>query len=226
VSTGRFNPMRWWPCAALIICGCDAQVTPAYQGDRLVEIRGNIVSDDAFPPAEAVLIWWSGDGLSTSVTTAGTFPAAFTLSVYDHPPDGALLDLGGPGPLAFEIPGLTGGATVCLAPPVPAAAGARVAIAQIAAVRPGTTPDRAGDNLVGLAADFALVFAPAALPTAGTFLVPSSGTVLTPGYHLMKVESADTASAVQCQAPASRLRLVECDEGLSKTQIELRIRAG
>ncbi len=38
--------MRLSVVVALVVCACDAQVTSSYRGERMAEIRGNIVSEN------------------------------------------------------------------------------------------------------------------------------------------------------------------------------------
>src|SRR5262245_20322251 len=176
--------------AATLLGACDAQVTSAYRGERMVSIRGNIVADTPPGAAEAALLWWTvgGAALATPVTTEGAFPSAFTLSVYRRAPDAALVDApasadtGGP---VLSTPGFPGERMACRLPAGPsfAPAGGRLAIATIAAVERGGS-----GGLLGQAADYALVFV-------------ASGTALAPGYHLMRVEqrSGPGAGAFECR---------------------------
>src|SRR5262245_29440921 len=106
---------------ALMVSACDAQVTSDYRGERLVKIRGDIVTESAPVAAEAALLWWTaappggaaGAGvLGTRVATEGAFPSAFTLSVYRLPPEEALFDAGGaggPGGPTLAVPSLPDG---------------------------------------------------------------------------------------------------------------------
>src|SRR6187402_2070215 len=90
--------MRLSVAVALVVCACDAQVTSSYRGERMAEIRGNIVSETPPGAARAALLWWTDAGpLATPAITEGQFPAAFTLSVYRRPPEGVLFDLGAAG---------------------------------------------------------------------------------------------------------------------------------
>src|SRR5262249_32970606 len=83
------SPRLGW-AGSLIVCACDAQVTRDSRGERLVKIRGDIVSEPAAVAADAALLWWTappagGSILGTRVATEGAFPSAFTLSVYRLP---------------------------------------------------------------------------------------------------------------------------------------------
>src|SRR5687767_2367915 len=115
--------MRFSWAAALVLCGCDAQVTSSYRGERMAEIRGSIVAETPPRAARAALLWWTGAGpVATATTIEGRFPSAFTLSVYRRPPDEALFDVGGAGhpdgPVLL-VPWTPGENVVCRAPAGP-----------------------------------------------------------------------------------------------------------
>jgi len=217
----------WAGAFCLCLGACDAQVTSGYRGEKLLEIRGNVVAAGV-APAEAALLWWTPAGGAmtvpgTRVTTTGRFPAAFTLSVYRRPPGQAILDFAsgggsaaavGGGPI-LRLPGLASGAAIeCRAPAggLAAAPAGRAALASIAAVRPGSADDALADNIIGLAEDFALIYLPG-----------SAG-----GYRLMKVEwlPASAPDAFSCDGPAPFMRLRASDGGLDGTEIEIHIGAG
>jgi hypothetical protein len=233
---------------ALVACAgaCDAQVTPEYRGEPLLALRGNIVADRSSAPADAALLWWSarpesgaaGPSLATGIPTSKDFPALFTLSVDRLPPDEALFPLPDASGPTLDVPGFPDERLVCRGAADVSASpdAARVAVAYVAAVRRDSPPDQLTANLLGLASDFALVFVPASLDTSAggpTFLIPASGSVLSPGYHLMWVETldpgADAPGALECEGPGAvplLVRLHECAEGLGGTQIQIRLRAG
>jgi hypothetical protein len=206
--------------AALAAGACDAQVTSSYQGERMVEIRSNIVNETA-ADADAVLLWWTADGggaggaLATPVTAEGQSLSAFTLSIYRQAPEAALVDVGGAGggttggPV-LALPGLSGERTSCKLPAAPdfAPAGGRIGIATVAAVA-------SDGEVVGVAAGWALLYV-------------ASGTALAPGYHLMHVEPADAgaAGALECDGATPLLRLRESERGVQGTEIEIHIGAG
>jgi hypothetical protein len=209
-------------CLAVLLAtlaACDAQVTPDYPGQKLVEIRGNIMMAE-----EAALLWWSPAGapLATRVATEGAFPTSFTLSVYRTPPEGALFDLGSGAGL--EVPASSAGAVACQVPP---GASGRVAVAYVAAVMAGVPDDALAASVVGLSTDHALVYVAPDAPAAAPFLVPASGASLLPGYHLMSVEATDAAAApagaLPC-GPAPALRLRETQGGVAGTDIAIDIR--
>lgn len=88
----------------LLLAACNSQVGSDYAGEPLVTVHGTIVNElHASPtsPIDAVLVWNNGSDSSSDVesfpakaTVAGSFPAAFTISVYAPPPAASLNDLG------------------------------------------------------------------------------------------------------------------------------------
>jgi hypothetical protein len=199
--------------AGLVLCGCDAQVTSSYRGERMVEIHGNIVAETPLRAARAALVWWTAGGpLATPATTEGRFPSAFTLSVYRRPPEEALFNVDGAGepdgPVVLA-PWNVDGEVACRAPAGPgfAPGGGRLAIATIAAVAED------GGAVIGLASGYALVFV-------------ASGTALSPGYHLMLVDQAAAADGAFTCGPELFLYLHESPQGIDRTEIEVRIPTG
>jgi len=199
--------------AALLLCGCEAQVVSSYRGEPLLKIHGNIASQMPASAARAALLWWTGGGpVADPVTTEGLFPSRFTLSVYHRPPVAALFDVaaaGQPDGPVMMAPWTPGGDVFCRAPAGPAFApnGGRLALATIAAIAED------GGAVSGLAADYALMFV-------------VSGTALSPGYHLMRVtQAASAADAFTC-GPDLFLELQEAPQGIDGTEIEIRIPAG
>ena len=202
--------MRFSLAAAVVLCGCDAQVTSGYRGERMAEIRGSIIAETPPRAARAALLWWTGGGpLATPATTEGRFPSSFTLSVYRRPPEEALFNVGAAGqpdgPVVLA-PWTSGGDVACRAPAGPgfAPGGGRVAIATIAAVAED------GGAVSGLASDYALLFV-------------VSGTALAPGYHLMRVEQVGSAAGAFSCGPTLFLHLQESRQPIDGTDIEIRI---
>ncbi|XYH95908.1 hypothetical protein ACMHYB_50305 [Sorangium sp. So ce1128] len=88
--------------ALLVACG-DSQVGSDYPGEALLTVEGTIVNElDAAPtgPVDAVLVWNSvtsdteNENFPVRTTVTGSFPAAFTLSIHEPPPEISLNDLG------------------------------------------------------------------------------------------------------------------------------------
>jgi hypothetical protein len=127
------------------------------------------------------------------------------------------------------VPTLPDGRFACQVPAAPdvATGGGRLAIASIAAVRSGSPDGRLAENAIGLASDFALVYV-------------SSGTMLAPGYHLVRVWPAEPAAGALacrpcppgaafpggCDGTPFFLEVQESGDGIEGTEIEIRIRAG
>jgi hypothetical protein len=198
--------------AAVGLGACDAQVTSSYRGESMVEIRGSIVAEMPPGAARAALLWWTGGGtLATPAITEGQFPAAFKLFVYRRAPADALFEVGaageGDGPVLMA-PSTAGADVACraLSGSSVAPGGGRLAIATIAAVAED------GGAVSGLAAEYALVFV-------------VSGTALSPGYHLMRVQQGGMTGAFNC-GPGALLDLRESPQGTDGTEIEIRIPAG
>jgi hypothetical protein len=90
------------PLVALTVAGCDSQAGSDYPGEPLATLEGTVtVADSTEVPtsAEATIVWhvWQ-DGDSANVTESaaieGEFPAAFTLGIYEPPPEVSRFDLG------------------------------------------------------------------------------------------------------------------------------------
>ncbi|WP_438005445.1 hypothetical protein WME89_43090 [Sorangium sp. So ce321] len=87
--------------ALLAACG-DSQVGSDYPGEALLTVQGTIVNElDAAPtgPVDAVLVWNNERSDSGSenhpvrATAVGSFPASFTLSLHEPPPESGLNDI-------------------------------------------------------------------------------------------------------------------------------------
>ncbi|WP_437544109.1 hypothetical protein WME97_34915 [Sorangium sp. So ce367] len=85
----------------LAACG-DPQVGSDYPGEALLTVRGTIANElDEAPagPVDAVLVWnieqvGSGnENFPVRATAVGSFPASFTLSIHEPPPESGLNDL-------------------------------------------------------------------------------------------------------------------------------------
>ena len=204
--------MRLGLAATVALGACDAQVTSSYRGESMVEIRGSIVAEIPPGAGRAALLWWTGGGaVAAPAITEGQFPAAFKLLVYRRAPAAALFTVGAAGEPDGPVlmaPSTATDLVACraLAGSSIAPGGGRLAIATIAAVAED------GGAVSGLAAGYALVFV-------------VSGTALSPGYHLMRVESGGTADAFNC-GPGTLLDLREASQGTDGTEIEIRIPAG
>jgi hypothetical protein len=98
-----------------LLAGCgDAQVSPNYRGEPLLKIQGTVTRTDGSPVEESLvpaIAWWQEKGAITppggawepsqdlsswalhDVGVLGHFPAEFTMSVYEPPPNGSYHEL-------------------------------------------------------------------------------------------------------------------------------------
>ena len=80
-----------------VIASCDPQVDPAYLGEPLVTLQGQVVSTGPLPaPLEAAMLWQRGpppstdeEDLATRAPVQAGFPATFTVHLYHPPPEAA-----------------------------------------------------------------------------------------------------------------------------------------
>ena len=92
--------LRWLRFAVLpaLCLGCGAQVSPDYQGEPLLTVRGQVVAHGSTTarPAEAALVWVNLQPpfyftlMGTSVAVKGDFPMGFEINVFTPPPWHAL----------------------------------------------------------------------------------------------------------------------------------------
>lgn len=89
--------------AAVVGCvACDSQVTPGYEGEPLLVVRGSIgrVGGEQLDPTLQPAIGWYVKGDDThlrieDVRVEGEFPANFTLELLEPPPDHVLMEADG-----------------------------------------------------------------------------------------------------------------------------------
>ena len=160
-----------------IVAGCSSQASTDYQGEPLATISGAVQTDSApapTSPIDAAVVWaqvqfsanqqivqsvqWVGE----STPVAGQFPAQFTLSIFQPPPDGVM------------IPCASSSAHVAFGFVVAVNAGANLAMGN------------ALQDVVGEAYDYMLLYLDADQP-AGWSCEPGLGFTFAPtkGYHLM-----------------------------------------
>ncbi|HTN87280.1 MAG TPA: hypothetical protein VL242_26465 [Sorangium sp.] len=155
----------------VLIAACgDSQVGSDYPGEALLTVQGTIVNElDAAPtgPVDAVLVWNSvtsdteNENFPVRTTVTGSFPAAFTLSIHEPPPEISLNDLG-------EI-GLVD---------------TRVGIATIQAA---SSEDSAGEgSALGVDEHHVIVYVESEMDEDG-FWSNFFGGPLAPGFHVMDV---------------------------------------
>lgn len=93
--------MKILPLLALL-AACDPQVDAEHQGTPLAQLTGTIRNTRTLPTGDPeVLVVWIGDSPAgdtsdiDSVAVTGTFPAQFSLSIYEPPGPAFLLELPG-----------------------------------------------------------------------------------------------------------------------------------
>jgi len=133
--------------SCLSLAACASQVDGDHQGTPLATLAGSVTNTRAQTPSSAdVVVLWVTDGMGDFVTAEtvpvqGSFPAAFSLALYEPPAD-----------------------IVLNAHP---SGGPKVGLAMLSAAEPGQTPSDATPPL-GLDPDHLLVYLPEDV-TAGTF---------------------------------------------------------
>jgi hypothetical protein len=127
-----------------LLAGCDGQAGSDYHGEPLAELTGTVNNESGQPPAtmiDAVLLWRAGDGNSaaaaTPVVIEKMFPAQFTITLYQPPPE-----------VALHVSSLP------------------FAVANLGAIRHGADLMR-GDGLLGSLADPQIYYVHRALPADG-----------------------------------------------------------
>lgn len=189
---------------AIPISACGAQVGPDHQGEPLVTIHGEVMSQgqSVAQPAEAALLWLSFDPsatplgslrlVGTSVPVTGGFPLGFELHVYAPPPASALL------PLAEPVPG---GFPLDPSRPAEMGVAAVVALAANADHANVGPPDVLGTSLDMIVVYNSHAIAPQS-PSAK--LLAGFHAPLTAGYHLVSVAR---------ETPEQRVAFVRCTTG-------------
>jgi hypothetical protein len=81
------------------LAACDSQVDGNHNGTALAELAGNVDNQRTRPTADAevAILWMNSSGspdlaAAETVAVEGNFPAAFTLSIYEPPPDALIND--------------------------------------------------------------------------------------------------------------------------------------
>ncbi len=162
---------------------CDSQTDSDYRGDVLAELRGVVTLPAALAaPAEMeIIIAWdydAGDGdkvLGQTAPVRGEFPARFTLSITEPPPEEVL-----GGTDTDQIDGAT--------------AGDRVGAYGYIVVKPtgaSVTAVEEGTALpVGISPDYVVLWTSYDFP-ADSYEAVKFGGALTAGYHLLAVTPAE-----------------------------------
>jgi hypothetical protein len=185
---------------------CDPQVDETYPGEPLLELKGTIQLSEGYQPATelATVILWhdfaESDEVSFTEPTAveGTFPADFTVSLYEPPPDAVFIDLE---VLSTQQP-----------------SGKRIAMGYVAVVADGSASGPGSfldtwENAAGIADTHLLVYAETAISASeasdldGEVLVQHG---LSQGYQLFRIEAADNSAYEACMAALDAC-IANCD---------------
>lgn len=161
------------------LAACDSQVDSDHQGTALAKISGSVGNKRTLPVtsgAEVVAVWQKSSGSPDltgvdSVEVEGSFPAQFTLSIYE-PPDPSLLN-------DWE--------------------GVQVGVALLVAGVPGTDfsdDDTAEAGLLGMEENHLLVYLPQAVPAGSAASALLRGTP-SAGFHIYNVGRIDDAERQQ-----------------------------
>lgn len=156
------------------LAACASQADSSYQGEALARIGGSVHNTRTQPivaGAEVVVVWQNSSGSpdltgTESVEVEGSFPAQFTLSIFEPPADALLNNWNG----------------------------VKVGVAYIVAGTPGADySDEDSDAAVlGAEADHLLVYVPAAVPAGSDASYILHGTP-GPGFHLYGVHKLTSA---------------------------------
>ncbi|HTL36720.1 MAG TPA: hypothetical protein VL326_26480 [Kofleriaceae bacterium] len=161
------------------LAACDSQVDSDHQGTPLAKLTGSVGNTRTLPVtsgAEVVAVWQKSSGSPDltgvgSVEVEGSFPAQFTLSIYE-PPDASLLN-------DWE--------------------GVHVGVALLVAGVPGTdysNEHAAEAGLLGMEENHLLVYLPQAVPAGSAAAALLHGTP-SAGFHLYNVGRISDAEKQQ-----------------------------
>jgi hypothetical protein len=162
---------------------CDAQAPAAYEGDALGTIQGTIRNEAADAPsaAEVVLLWHAESEDDAEVPVAvkteveGSFPASFSLDLFEPAPDEALGALDGPDDNPGDYDAAI--ATILVYDPADAPEGT-------------TTYDF--ESAISWEERHLVVYAPVAVPAAAT----ESGVAVPAGFSLLDLTDGETYSPI------------------------------
>jgi hypothetical protein len=166
--------MHYSLVALAALAACDSQVDGEHMGTPLATIGGSVRNTRTVQPdeAEVVVLWVSTEGspdlaVAETANVEGTFPAQFTLSMYEPPDDALLNDF----------------------------SGVKVAIAYIIAGVPGTdylSEEAMEGGILGMEENHLLVYLPAAVPAGSDASFFLRGTPA-PGFHIYGVHKLTEA---------------------------------
>lgn len=172
---------------ALAGAACDAQVDADHQGAALAELSGIVRNTRTLPTGDAeVVALWTSDGADpvgdqvalAKIAVEGSFPARFTLRIFEPPPAFVLSDF--PGALM----------------------GVAVLIAGLEGTNYLDEQSRAG--FLGLDTEHLLVYLPDGAP-AGSFASYLLHGTASPGFHLYGVRRLSEAQRAEREACVAAL---------------------
>jgi hypothetical protein len=197
-----------WAGSLWVFSACGSQAGPSYPGESLVNVSGVVVSElttDSTPDA-VVLVNWGELGAmfppgGDMADVSGSFPAKFTLALYEPPSEAMLYNP------ANDIALGTG------APPFDAALDSRIAMGRIIAVTKGADGKPEPYHVIGGAEQHALVYVEHDMQSnsygARLFHAPLSA-----GFHLIDIRArsnADNQPILDCEVAAtSNAEWVDC----------------
>ena len=155
---------RLFSLAILALAACDSQVDGDHQGTPLAQIGGSVRNARTQPitgDAEVVVIWQNSSGspdltAADSVAVEGSFPAQFTLSIFEPPADALLNNFNG----------------------------VRVGVAYVFAGEPNADySDEDGAGILGAEENHLLVYVPDGVPAGSDASYILHGTPA-PGFHI------------------------------------------
>lgn len=182
MNLGRIFPFAF--LASLALAGCDSQVDPDYRGEPLATVHGSVAAESQAPAAgDAVLVWQNPAGspdlaIGVSTPVTGSFPASFTMPIYEPPPEAAVI----------YSPEDTGDD--------------RVAVGIIAMIKHGAdlaTLQSNDDAVLGMCEDHVVVYIENEIQAGGLWEKLLNGRPA-PGYHLMEVVRKTPAELEAIQA--------------------------
>lgn len=169
---------RLFSLAILAFAACDSQVDGDHQGTPLAQIGGSVRNTRTLPTgdAEVAVLWHNSSGspdivAADSVEVEGSFPANFTLSIFEPPADALLNDFNG----------------------------VKVGVAYIFAGELGADYNEDGAGILGAEDDHLLVYVPDGVPAGSDASYILHGTP-TPGFHIYNMHKLTEQDQTDRQA--------------------------
>lgn len=192
---------KGWPLAALALAGCGSQATPDYPGEKLSVVKGVVVSEltQAEPEDALVVAEWGQVGAMfgfdrTVAEIEGEFPAQFSLTLYEPPPEQVLYN-------PAEQVAWSG------VYPFDPEAEPMIALAHIVALGRDAEGKPDPYNVLGASEQHALLYAADAIEE-GSLAAEMFHATLPAGYHLVQIAEQDheaERAVVECNAAAETI---------------------